>query len=996
MTGSLRTLIAYGLRLPTGGDSYCQGQVNGMQRGRKAAKPTPKKVNRSPATRRRPKLRAEGPSVNARLRAHLAAIVDSSGDAIIGKTLDGVITSWNQSAERIFGYLAKEAIGQSMVMLMPPGREDEEKGILRRIARGESVPFFETQRMHKTGALVDVSVCISPIKDGKGRVIGASKIARDITHQKQSEREIARISRLYSALGDVNQAIARSQNRTGLYEAICRALVEQGKFLMCWIGIHDPESKRIVPAAECGDLSGYLHKISVYSDKRPEGLGPTGTAFRDDTHVVCNDLAVAEIMGPWRREFTKRGIRSSAALPIRLKGKPCGVLTVYAKEVDFFKDKEIALLVEAADDISFALENLINEEDRQRAVDSLRESEERFRQIAENIEEVFWIADPGSNRMLYVSPAYARIWGLPNRDLYESNAPWLESIHPDDREKAGRCVLTARSKTGHDETYRIVRPDGAVRWIRERGIPVSNAQGEVYRFVGTAEDITTRRHHLARISEQASLLDAAHEAISVRDLDGRITYWNKGAERTFGWLADEVMGRKISDVFQYSADRLQPANEKVLVEGTWEGEVESRRKDGQRIDLLVRWTLVRDEDGKPKAILAINTDITEKKDLEAQFLRAQRLESVGTLAGGIAHDLNNLLAPIMMGIELLKITTSEQRRLEVIRTIETSVRRGAELVKQVLSFSRGLEGALVTLNVGYTVREVASMIQNAFPKNISININLPQDLWMVSADPTKLNQVLMNLCVNARDAMPDGGRLELGAGNIEIDKQYAITDGVPLGRYVQIHVRDSGSGMTKEVMERVFEPFFTTKEVGKGTGLGLSTVAGIVRGLGGFVRIESALGRGSIFKVYLPAVDNESLVSAADTATGALPRGNGELILVVDDEESVLEITRQTLEGFGYRSLLADNGAHAISTYAMHQDEVAAVVTDMMMPVMDGAAVIKALLHLNPNLPIIATSGRNTGLGAEPIAGIKRFIAKPFSASELLEALKEALAPGVK
>ncbi len=396
-------------------------------------------------------------------------------------------------------------------------------------------------------------------------------------------------------------------------------------------------------------------------------------------------------------------------------------------------------------------------------------------------------------------------------------------------------------------------------------------------------------------------------------------------------------------------------------------------------------------------MLAINTDITERKKLEQQFLRAQRLESIGTLAGGIAHDLNNLLAPITMGVDLLKLFDPPPRSLPVIENIERSARRGTELVKQVLSFARGVEGARVTLQVRHILTEVESIATNTFPKNITVETRVPRDLWPVLADPTQLNQVVMNLCVNARDAMPAGGRLELAAGNAELDAQYAAMNrGMAPGRYVVIQVTDTGTGMPKEIIDRIFEPFFTTKELGKGTGLGLSTALGIVRSHGGFVNVYSEVGRGSTFKVYLPAHEAGEGPVADHHGVGPLPRGNGELILVVDDEASVLDITKQTLLAFGYRVVSAEDGAQAISCYALQRDEIALVLTDMMMPVMDGATLILALQRINPRVRIIAASGlkANQDVVRASSAGVKHFLPKPYSADVLLQLINQVLRHG--
>jgi len=369
------------------------------------------------------------------------------------------------------------------------------------------------------------------------------------------------------------------------------------------------------------------------------------------------------------------------------------------------------------------------------------------------------------------------------------------------------------------------------------------------------------------------------------------------------------------------------------------------------------------------------------------------MESIGTLAGGIAHDLNNVLTPIMMSIELLKLKEQDPMRLDVLTTIESSAKRGADMVLQVLSFARGMEGRQLEVQVAHLITEIQKIAQDTFLKNIEVRSNIEPDLWLVRGDPTQLHQILLNLCVNARDAMPNGGTLSLSAANLMIDEKYAAANiEAKSGPHVCIQVEDNGIGMFPEVSDRIFEPFFTTKELGKGTGLGLSTTIAIIRSHGGFVRVQSEVGIGTSFRVYLPA--QSGIGKEAVSATSVeLPRGRGELVLVVDDEEAVRQITRQTLEAFGYRVLLASDGIEATSIYATRRREIDLVLTDMMMPLMDGPTTIQVLLRLDPEVRIIAASGLNAKdmLANVTSTGVKRFIPKPYTAETLLRTLREVL-----
>jgi two-component system cell cycle sensor histidine kinase/response regulator CckA len=386
----------------------------------------------------------------------------------------------------------------------------------------------------------------------------------------------------------------------------------------------------------------------------------------------------------------------------------------------------------------------------------------------------------------------------------------------------------------------------------------------------------------------------------------------------------------------------------------------------------------------------------ERKRIEAQLLRTQRMESIGTLAGGIAHDLNNILTPILMAVQLLRERVSDPGTLRLIDTLETSARRGANIVRQVLTFARGVEGEHIPIQPKHLISNMEKMLTQTFPKSIEIRSELPRNLWMVIGDPTHFDQVLLNLCVNARDAMPDGGTLTIRAQNTIIDEHYVRLnlDARP-GPYVVIEIADNGHGIPPHLLDKIFEPFFTTKDVGKGTGLGLSTVIAIVKSHKGFIHVYSEPGNGTSFKVFLPAQESAHATQTLDAIVN-LPRGNDELILVVDDEQAVREIARATLESYGYRTLVASNGAEALELYAQDASLIHAVLLDMVMPIMDGHATIRALRTINPQVRIIAASGllenaRNANLLSEDGSCVRAVLAKPYTAEKLLTTLRKVI-----
>ncbi|MFH7030134.1 MAG: response regulator [Heteroscytonema crispum UTEX LB 1556] len=496
------------------------------------------------------------------------------------------------------------------------------------------------------------------------------------------------------------------------------------------------------------------------------------------------------------------------------------------------------------------------------------------------------------------------------------------------------------------------------------------------------------KHTQQKISEQAALLDVATDAIFVRDLDNRILFWNKAAQRLYGWKKEEAIGKQASELWQNkNITHIQEALNTLMKNGSWEGELQQKTTFGKDIIVESRWTLVPEFDKKQQSILVVNTDITQKKQLEAQFFRAQRLESIGTLASGIAHDLNNVLAPILMTAQLLESQLHDERSKRLLPILVGNAKRGANLVKQVLSFTRGVEGERTLLQLKHLIIEIQQIIKETFPKNIELSIQIPKNLATISGDSTQLHQVLMNLCVNARDALPNGGKLKIAAENLVVDENYTkMNFDAKVGSYVVITVADTGIGITPETLDRIFEPFFTTKELGKGTGLGLSTVLGIVKSHDGFINVYSEVGKGTTFQVYLPAIE---ATETAEEQDQELPQGSGELILVVDDEPAIREITKASLENHNYQAITASDGIEAIALYAENRDKISVVLTDMVMPSMDGVTTIRTLRKINPAVKIIAVSGlaSNDKVNAAYKMGVKAFLSKPYTAKKLLETI---------
>jgi two-component system, cell cycle sensor histidine kinase and response regulator CckA len=632
--------------------------------------------------------------------------------------------------------------------------------------------------------------------------------------------------------------------------------------------------------------------------------------------------------------------------------------------------------------------------ERKLAEEALRESERKMSTLLSNLPGIAYrCRNDRKWTMEFISEGCRELTGYSPYDLtLNRTLSFGDLILPEDREGVWEKIQESlHGKKPYQLLYRISAADGKIKWVWEKGEGIRGASGELEALEGFITDITERKSAEERVREQAALLERAQDAIYVEDPDGVIGFWNRGAGRIYGWSSEEACGRKADSLLRKEGPAHVEIRASVLEKGEWVGERTDYAKDGRAIIVECRCSIVRDDRGGPVSILVINTDITEKKKLERQFFRSQRMESIGTLAAGIAHDLNNVLAPISMSIAMLRNKIEDPAGLSLLDTIDASAVRAGGIVKQVLGFGRGVEGDRVVFQPGHVIIEILKIATETFPKSIDIQMNIPKDLWTIVADPTQMHQVLLNLCLNGRDAMPCGGILKISAENVMLDERHAKLniDAKP-GRYVSFSVGDTGTGIPAEAMDRIFDPFFTTKPPGKGTGLGLPTALAIIRSHGGFINVETEKEKGTTFRVYLPA-QRESGAPEMQTTDRAAPAGRGELILVVDDEPSIREITRGMLESKGYSVLTACNGSEAVELYLLRKDEIRATITDLMMPVMDGSSVIRTLRELDPDSIIIAPSGFVADHSPEsaPAHEATMFIRKPYTAEKLLQVLDE-------
>jgi PAS domain S-box-containing protein len=929
----------------------------------------------------KPKVAATGNDTS-----RLSLVAHKTDSAVLITNHEGLIEWINEGFTRVSGHKSADVVGKTPgAVLLGPIHNNRAVQKIRE-GMGAGKPFaIELLCAHKSGHRYWLSINFTPVFDKRERLLNFIAVGFDVTSRKRNEDELARLHKrnelLLSSAGD------------GLI-----GLDLQGSIIYV-----NPAAARLT-GWEAAELFGkpastLIHQLRPVRQSGSDEDGFLAAALQDGTvQVGETDMFRHRAGACFPVEYTSAPVREGTSI--------LGTVLVFRDVTDRRQSETVrhnqARRSAVRADVGFALG-----------------TNDSLRNVLQKCAQSF---------VKHFDAAFARIWTL-NADnvVLELQASAGMYTHLDGQHSkidVGMLKVGKLAKDGLPQMTNDLLNDANIEdkdWARREklvafaGYPLlvegrlvgvmalfskRRLANDTIEILGSVADSIAqgimRKRAEEKVIEQAALLDKSQDAIMVIDLSGRITYWNKSAERLYGWPTREVQGRKIDQVLFRDLSYFDRARTAVLECGEWKGEVCQVNSGDDAVVVESEWTLVHDDGGTPKSILIVNTDLRERKRIEAQLLRNQRMESIGTLAGGIAHDLNNALAPIMMSVEILKQKLNDEQSRRMLSILESSARRGADMVKQVLTFARGVDGERVLLQTRHLLKEVGKIVGDTFPKTIQLKTNFSENLWTILGDATQLHQVLLNLAVNARDAMAaNGGVLTMSADNEILETSPDMANSVKPGFYVVIKVTDTGTGIPREILDKIFEPFFTTKEVGKGTGLGLASVLGIVKSHGGFVQVQTEVGKGTTFLVYLPALENAQ-VAQTDNEPKELLRGQGQLILAVDDEASVLSMTKESLENYGYRVVTARDGTEAVAAFTAHRHEIKLVLTDMLMPFMDGPATIRVLRKLEPNLKVIAASGLMDHDKVRDATGMDNlaFLLKPYTTEKLLATVHKMVSSG--
>ncbi len=926
-------------------------------------------------------------------RQFLEAMLDNVSEGIVACDAQGVLSVFNRATREMHGLseapLLPERWSEHYSLFAPDGQAplSTEEIPLYRALRGEQVRAAEIVIAPHGREARTVLCSGQAILSNEGEHLGAVIVMHDITARKASEQALERAHRAQRMLSRCNEELIRAQSERDLLDAICRIAVEIGGYRMAWVGLalDDPE-KNIHPDAHAGAENGYFAGIRLSWDEHsPSAQGPAGRCIRGGHTVVCGDIREDPMFVPWRARALAHGFRGVICLPLRHAQRSFGLLGLYSSRPLSPSPDELQLLEELAADLAFGIRNLRSQQETARIQAAVLElaagvsgaSGEFFAQLVASMASALDACGAFAVRHLPGPPAAGETLAgvfdgkrVPRFGYVVAGTPCEYFEHNDEcivpSGAANRFPATPLMLELGVEAYvgrRLDAPDGTpighICVIYREPLQHTDLACSMLRiFAARAAAELQRELTEQKLREQASLLDKASDAILVRSVDHRILFWNRGAERLYGWSPEEVLGRPIDTLLYDNPAPFHGATRQVLEHGQWQGRIVQCHRDGRRIVVEAHWTLVRDAYGEPQSILAINTDISERIALEDRLQQSQRLEAIGQLTGGVAHDFNNLLTVIQGSAELLtEKLADDPRLLTLAEMISKASQKGADLTHRLLAVARRQALDPRAVDVNELVLSMTPLLQRTLPEDVELSVQTPPTLPNALVDPSELEGALLNLCLNARDAMPSGGKLVIETAEVVFDEDFARRNvDVTPGRYLMIGVSDTGLGISQENIGRVFDPFFSTKEFGKGTGLGLSMVYGFIRQSRGHVRIYSEVGQGTSVRMYLPLAPTGSAEPFDGPADEDEPRGS-EHVLLVEDDDLVRRHVEHLLRELGYRVTAVSSGPAALECVERMTD-IDLLFTDVIMPGgLNGPQLAAAATSIRPDLPVLYTSG---------------------------------------
>ncbi len=887
------------------------------------------------------------------------SLLEASADPLVVYDMEGKVSYVNPAFSQTFGWSFDELKGKG-IDFVPEENWKETKGAIDRMLRGEKVQLFETRRLTKEGRLLDIQLSTSLFLDRDGHPAGNIVILRDVTESKQAEESLRKTHyELERSVAERTSELVRANEQLKLeIEERKRAEGELSlqKTYFQHLFENSPEASVILDKEDrIVDVNTEFEKLFDYSIEELKGKYINdlivGEDLRDEARALTQRTLECQVVTKDTVRIRKGGTLVDVSIlgyPITFNGEQVGVYAIY---------KDIT--------------------ERRRREEALRESEKQYRNLVDNALVGIYKTDLEGN-VIYANEALIKMMGFESYEDMKSVGVLARYSNLDDR----------------DTFIKTIKGTGKVNNFVKNVILTGVLEGDV--ISGMILDITDRKQAVEERIRLATAVEQAAESVIISDRRGTIHYVNPAFERLSGYSSKDIVGKNFRILKSDRHDEVFYREMwKTIKSGkAWAGRISNRMKDGSLRQFETTISPIRDKNGVIANFVSVNRDVTQEVALEAQLFQAQKMEAVGTLAGGIAHDFNNLLQVIQGYTEVLQNEVGRKKSsFEALQKIHRSAKRGAELTRQLLTFSRKVQSERRPLDLNREVEQVKKLLERTIPKMIEIELYLSECPAVVSADPIQVEQAIMNLAVNAKDAMPEGGKIVIETERVRLDEQFCKTHlGARPGEYVLLSISDTGHGMDREILEHVFEPFYTTKDVGKGTGLGLAMVYGIIKNHEGYILCYSELSAGTTFKIYLPAMEQSGQRQKVDEMED-LFTGGDETILLVDDEEYIRELGVELLTDAGYKVLTATDGEEGLELYRKEQKKIDLIILDLVIPGMGGKKCYKEILKINPKAKVLIVSGYSAnGPGKEAIeAGAKGFVGKPFDVSHLLETIREIL-----